>query len=581
MGWLTSRFPAPTASQLALAGKFMSDNAKRREQLKTDTYRFGNPLSSSYNLANYTIALAGIENLDRQFQSLTRSAPAWEDEKKTQLSISYYQYLSEDPNFKSFYSKVGTGTNSNDNYVLDSKWADWVVNTYEGDDVVSVGSGGHRVFVNLGSGNDTFNGGGASDGVFGGTGKDVLRGGDGFDVLDGGADDDQIYGDAGTDMLFGGIGNDFLSGGIGDDLIDGGEGADTLAGGLGDDTYVVDNVGDLVTEAESAGFDTVRSSISYTLGANIEGIILAETTSIDGTGNSLNNNITGNAGNNLLDGGLGADVMRGNAGNDTYVVDNVGDVVTEAESAGFDTVRSTISYTLGANLENLTLIGSAAIKGTGNNLNNVLTGNAAANTLTGGLGNDTYVIGTGDTVVEALNAGTDTVQSSITYTLGANVENLTLSGFAAINGTGNALNNILAANLAANVLTGGAGEDLLTGLGGSDTFRFALADSRLASMDRITDFAIGTDILDGPTAVSTTNTKELGTVATLDQAGISALLTNKYFGANQAATFTFGSVFGIRTFLALNDATAGFSSTSDGLIEITGCTGLLTNLSIV
>ena len=263
------------------------------------------------------------------------------------------------------------------------------------------------------------------------------------------------------------------------------------------------------------------------------------------------------------------------------MVDNVGDVVTEAESAGFDTVRSTISYTLGANLENLTLIGSAAIKGTGNNLNNVLTGNAAANTLTGGLGNDTYVIGTGDTVLEALNAGTDTVQSSITYTLGANVENLTLLGFAAINGTGNALNNIFAGNLAANVLTGGAGEDLLTGLGGSDTFRFALADSRLASMDRITDFAIGTDILDGPTAVSTTNTKELGTVATLDQAGISALLTNKYFGANQAATFTFGSVFGIRTFLALNDATAGFSSTSDGLIEITGCTGLLTNLSIV
>ena len=559
----------------------MSDNAKRREQLKTDTYRFGNPLSSSYNLVNYTIALAGIEKLDRQFQSLTRSAPAWEDEKKTQLSISYYQYLSEDPNFKSFYSKVGTGTNSNDNYVLDSKWADWVVNTYEGDDVVSVGSGGHRVFVNLGSGNDTFNGGDASDGVFGGTGKDVLRGDDGFDVLDGGADDDQIYGDAGTDMLFGGIGNDFLSGGIGDDLIDGGEGADTMAGGLGDDTYVVDNVRDVITEAESAGSDTVRSSITYTLGANVEGLILSDTTSIDGTGNSLNNIITGNAGNNLLNGGLGADVMRGNAGNDTYVVDNVGDVVTETESAGFDTVRSSISYALGANVENLTLIGSAAINGTGNNLNNVLTGNSAENTLKGGLGNDTYVIGTGDTVIEALNAGTDTVQASITYALGANVENLTLSGFAAINGIGNALNNILTGNIAANVLTGGAGEDILTGLGGSDTFRFALADSGLAAIDRITDFAIGTDILDGPTAVSTTNTKELGTVATLDQAGISALLTTKVFGTNQAATFTFGSVIGVRTFLAFNDATTGFSSTSDGLIEITGYTGLLTNISIV
>jgi len=408
----------------------MSDNAKRRDQFKADTYRFGNPLSSSYNLVKYTIALTGIQNLDNQFQSLTRSAPAWEDEKKTQISISYYQYLSEDPNFKSFYNKVGTGTKSNDNYVLNSKWSNWVVNTYEGDDVVTVGSGGHRVFVNLGSGNDTFNGGGGSDGVFGGTGKDVLRGGDGFDVLDGGADDDQIFGDAGTDMLFGGIGNDFLSGGIGDDLIDGGAGGDTMAGGLGDDTFVVDNNGDVVTEN--------------------------------------------------------------------------------------------------------------------------------------------------------LNQGTDTVQSSITYTLGANVENLILTGTASINGTGNTLNNVLTGNSAINTITGGVGKDVLTGLGGADTFRYAaLTDSLLAGFDQITDFAIGTDRLDGPTAVTAANTKELGTVATFNQVGISAVLSTAVFGANQAATFTFGSGTGTRTFLALNDASAGFSSTTDSIIEITGYSGLLTNLAIV
>ena len=173
-------------------------------------------------------------------------------------------------------------------------------------------------------------------------------------------------------------------------------------------------------------------------------------------------------------------------------------------------------------------------------------------------------------------------RSSVAYTLAANLENLTLTGATAINGTGNTLNNVLRGNAAANILIGGVGADVLTGLGGADTFRYnALSDSRLAAFDRITDFAIGTDILDGLTAVSAANTKELGTVATLDQAGISKVLTAAVFGTNQAATFSFGSGTGIKTFLALNDAVAGFSSTSDGIIEITGYTGLLTNLSIV
>jgi len=240
----------------------------------------------------------------------------------------------------------------------------------------------------------------------------------------------------------------------------------------------------------------------------------------------------------------------------------------------------------------LTLTGTTAINGTGNTLNNIITGNtgnnildggAGADSMTGGLGNDIYVVdNVGDVVSEAASEGTDTVQSSITYALGANLENLTLTGAAAVNGTGNTLNNVLVGNSVANILSGGAGADLLTGLGGPDTFRYAvLSDSRLAAFDQITDFAIGTDILDGPTAVTAANTKELGAVATLDQAGISAVLSTVAFGSNQAATFTFGSGIGARTFLALNDATAGFSGTSDGLIEITGYTGLLTNLSII
>jgi Ca2+-binding RTX toxin-like protein len=122
-------------------------------------------------------------------------------------------------------------------------------------------------------------------------------------------------------------------------------------------------------------------------------------------------------------------------------------------------------------VENLTLTGTGAINGTGNSLNNLLTGNSAANVLTGGAGSDTYVVGAGDTVVEAANEGTDLVQSSVSWTLGANLERLTLTGTAAINGTGNSLSNVLTGNSAANVLAGGAGNDTLAGGLGNDTYR--------------------------------------------------------------------------------------------------------------
>ena len=119
----------------------------------------------------------------------------------------------------------------------------------------------------------------------------------------------------------------------------------------------------------------------------------------------------------------------------------------EAANEGTDLVQSTVTHTLEANIENLTLIGTGAINGIGNSLNNILTGNSAANVLTGGAGDDTYVVGTGDTVVEAANEGTDLVQSDLSWTLGANIENLTLTGIGVINGTGNSLNNILRATV--------------------------------------------------------------------------------------------------------------------------------------
>ena len=150
-------------------------------------------------------------------------------------------------------------------------------------------------------------------------------------------------------------------------------------------------------------------------------------------------------------------------------MDNAGDIVTEQANEGVDRVQSSLSYMLGANVENLTLTGTVAVNGTGNSLANTLTGNSAANILTGGAGDDLYVLGAGDSVVEQLNEGMDTVQTVISWTLGANVENLIMTGIAVVNGTGNALNNVLTGNSATNVLDADGGDDTLSGGAGADT----------------------------------------------------------------------------------------------------------------
>ncbi|THJ24376.1 MAG: hypothetical protein CAF45_005720, partial [Nitrospira sp. CG24E] len=291
----------------------------------------------------------------------------------------------------------------------------------------------------------------------------VLTGTVGNDVLTGGVGNDQLFGLAGNDSLNGGAGNDFL---------DGGPGTDTMIGGTGNDTYVVDAVGDVVTELANEGIDTIQSALlAYTLGANLENLTLTGTGPSAGIGNALNNALIGNSGANLLDGKAGADQMSGGAGDDVYNVDHVGDVVVELAGEGtLDTVSSSVTYTLSTNVEHLILTGTAAINGTGNALDNVLTGNSAANVLTGRAGNDTYLIGTGDTVVEAANEGADTVISTLTHTLAANVENLTLVGFSSASGTGNALENVLSGllNLGGNTLIGGGGNDTYI-LGSGDT----------------------------------------------------------------------------------------------------------------
>jgi trimeric autotransporter adhesin len=243
----------------------------------------------------------------------------------------------------------------------------------------------------------------------------------------------------------------------GNNVLQGNNAASTLIGGGGDDTYIIAS-GNIVTEAAGAGTDTVQASSTYTLTDNVENLVLTGA-AVSGTGNVLANQLTGNSANNTLNGGVGIDSLYGGLGDDTYVVDNLADLVVENASEGTDSVQSSVTHTLRDNVENLTLTGADTIDGIGNSLANVLTGNSAANVLTGGAGNDTYVIGSGDQVVEVAGGGIDTVMTNLTYTLGNEIENLTLTGSTVVNGTGNSLDNVLTGNSAANVLTGGAGND--------------------------------------------------------------------------------------------------------------------------
>jgi trimeric autotransporter adhesin len=449
-----------------------------------------------------------------------------------------------------------TGTDSN-NTINGTAAADWIrglagadtLRGLDGDDLLDGGADNDR--LEGGNGNDRLIGGEGNDNLIGGLGADTMIGGIGNDSyavdnnddlvtegLDEGTDtvnasisytltdnfenltltgaeslnatgnalNNRITGNAGinildgaggNDTLIGGASNDTLIGGEGNDNLNGGVGADVMRAGVGNDIYAVDELGDAVIELVGEGTDTVNSSITYTLGENLENLTLTGVATINGSGNSLDNRITGNAsdntligaeGNDTLIGGLGVDTLIGGLGNDSYTVDNSADVVTELASEGTDTVNSSVTYTLGANLENLTLTGTDAINASGNSLDNRITGNASDNTLIGGEGNDTLIGGLGadtligglgsdsytvdniaDVLTELVGEGTDTVNSSVTYTLGANLENLTLTGTDAINGTGNALDNRLTGNAGENILSGGDGNDTLSGASGNDS----------------------------------------------------------------------------------------------------------------
>jgi Ca2+-binding RTX toxin-like protein len=300
----------------------------------------------------------------------------------------------------------------------------------------------------------------------------------------------------------------------GNDYLTGDSGANTLSGLKGNDIYLVDHTGDTVKEKQNEGYDTVEAEITYKLAANIENLTLTGNAAINGSGNALNNRIKGNSADNILNGGVGDDFLDGGSGNDTYMFgigsghDSVDD--NDANPGNLDTIQlgngiAATDVTIRRDIFNLTIkinettdqltlsdwFTSDADKieqvkfadGTlwdveallanlvdlATDGDDYLAGDSGANTLRGLKGNDIYSVDhAGDEVKEKQNEGADTVETEITYKLAANVENLTLTGNAAINGTGNALNNSIYGNIANNTLSGGFGDDVLQGDSGND-----------------------------------------------------------------------------------------------------------------
>nr|NUR36741.1 hypothetical protein [Sphingomonas sp.] len=247
-------------------------------------------------------------------------------------------------------------------------------------------------------------------------------------TVNAGSGDDLIFSQNSSVALNGGDGNDrFVSGPAGDSF-DGGNGIDTI-------DYQLATAGITVNLSLNSAFGNGAGGDQLVNVENVFGSTFGDTL----TGNDLANELRGQAGDDVLnggggadtlDGGAGADTMSGGSGDDLYIVDVAGDQVTESADEGRDLVLSGISYSLTANVEDLTLAGETAIDGTGNGLGNTLIGNAAANALSGLGGND--------------------------------------------------------------VLTGAAGADTLTGGSGNDLFRDSTAG---LNGDTITDFSVGDRII--------------------------------------------------------------------------------------
>ena len=382
----------------------------------------------------------------------------------------------------------------------------------------AIGTANSTLFGGLG--NDTLLGNDGNNILNAGIGNDTLIGGLGNDALNGDEGDDGLDGGVGNDILTAGIGNDTLVGGAGNDMLDGGFGADNMTGNDGNDTYITDNSQDLIIENALEGTDVVNSSITYTLGANLENLTLTGTASINGTGNELDNTITGNTAANVLDGGAGNDILSGGLGNDTLNGGAGDDTYIYTKGSGVDSIidsnadSNTLRLGLGITQNNMSLrlantsTGSALVLDMGNGdaiqINNI-DPNDTLNTLA--ISRFIFINGITLTASQLLARGLDIngTNSDDNLTGSNNTDRINgLAGNDSLMGNagddvlnGGEGNDSLNAGVGDDNLIGSIGNDLLTGGAGNDTYQINLGDGTDTIIDSnlSADTSLQTNIL--------------------------------------------------------------------------------------
>ena len=348
---------------------------------------------------------------------------------------------------------------------------------------------------------------------------------------------------AGNDVLTGNAGEDTITGGSGFDTLVAGTGLDTLVGGSATVYVVNDSADDIVWRS---GPSTVESSASFSLPVNIDTLVLTGTANLVATAtqtsNSLGDSIVGNAGaDTLISGagpdtltaGTGVDTLVGGTGATTYVINSAADVITNISTATGNAVDSSISFTLPSNIDSLVLTGSDSLVGEGNDdASNVLTGNSGNDTLIsgtsvatliGGDGDDVFVVNNAEDVVDATTSGTNTIVSSVSYTLPDNVTALILTGTGDLLAAGNTWADSIVGNAGADTLVAGVGNDTLVAGTGSATLIGGVGNDTFvidSSDDVIEDTVTG----EQNTLISSASITLPGNFTTLELSGTAALV---------------------------------------------------------